>query len=362
MIKKVFFTAALLVPGLAYGGNPSASLSVQVVPGSEPPPGIPCAVGPNYTGSIPPGAQAAGLTTCVANIDFTSTANFTYNGVTENWSNVATWWACAGASQPIWKLYPGAGTPNNCADVHIITDNGANALAMDLTAADYANGGQNAGVNGTYAITDSHAGWVFPNEVYVEVKQRLDTNTYNNPPQDPNGSGNYTIYASPFWEAVNGSVSWVEWDLAEIWGNANKNTYANIGAPLEWTHDGSCSNNLCYNPSSPQVCAPNNNCDLSIAHIYGMRNTEDSNGNIAYCGYMDNVQNASTCLTAAYHYGASDAAVNQRNWFQLQTGPLSYPNMTVPVTVRVITYFIRIWSCATWQTTNCANGLVTSNP
>jgi hypothetical protein len=32
MIKQLFFTAALLVPGLTYGGNPSADLSVQVVP------------------------------------------------------------------------------------------------------------------------------------------------------------------------------------------------------------------------------------------------------------------------------------------------------------------------------------------
>jgi O-glycosyl hydrolase len=32
MVRKLFFTAALLLPGLAYGGNPSADLSVQVVP------------------------------------------------------------------------------------------------------------------------------------------------------------------------------------------------------------------------------------------------------------------------------------------------------------------------------------------
>lgn len=32
MIKDLFFTAALLVPGLAYAGNPSADLSVQIVP------------------------------------------------------------------------------------------------------------------------------------------------------------------------------------------------------------------------------------------------------------------------------------------------------------------------------------------
>ena len=33
MMKKLFFATALLMPGLAYGGNLSADLSVQMVPG-----------------------------------------------------------------------------------------------------------------------------------------------------------------------------------------------------------------------------------------------------------------------------------------------------------------------------------------
>src|SRR5215831_15560422 len=32
MVRELFYTAALLVPGLAYAGNPSADLSVQIVP------------------------------------------------------------------------------------------------------------------------------------------------------------------------------------------------------------------------------------------------------------------------------------------------------------------------------------------
>jgi hypothetical protein len=35
-IKTLFFTVALLVPGLAYAGNPSADLTVQIVPGGLP--------------------------------------------------------------------------------------------------------------------------------------------------------------------------------------------------------------------------------------------------------------------------------------------------------------------------------------
>jgi hypothetical protein len=35
MIKKLFFLAALLVPDLAYAANPSADLSVQIVPAGK---------------------------------------------------------------------------------------------------------------------------------------------------------------------------------------------------------------------------------------------------------------------------------------------------------------------------------------
>ena len=39
MIKKLFFLAALLAPGLALGANPGANFSVQVVPAGSPSPG-----------------------------------------------------------------------------------------------------------------------------------------------------------------------------------------------------------------------------------------------------------------------------------------------------------------------------------
>jgi len=39
MIKKLFFMAALLMPGLAYGANPTAGLSVQIVPAGTCQPG-----------------------------------------------------------------------------------------------------------------------------------------------------------------------------------------------------------------------------------------------------------------------------------------------------------------------------------
>jgi hypothetical protein len=61
MINKLFFTAALLARGLAHAGNPSADLSVQIVPDGSPL-------------AVPAPAAAAGSTTQALNADFTSAA------------------------------------------------------------------------------------------------------------------------------------------------------------------------------------------------------------------------------------------------------------------------------------------------
>ena len=68
MIKKLFFVAALLAPNLAYAGNPSTDLSVQVVPPGDPPskcsgsancmllgPGTPLNSTPTIGSSLSPG-------------------------------------------------------------------------------------------------------------------------------------------------------------------------------------------------------------------------------------------------------------------------------------------------------------------
>src|ERR1700730_18026778 len=98
MIKQLFFMAALLVPGLAYGGNPSADLQVQIVPAGSPP--------------VPAAAQAANFTTLALNSDFTSAF----------YANRAHWLDCAGATNPIWyNVVYGVG-PAPCSNYAIIQD------------------------------------------------------------------------------------------------------------------------------------------------------------------------------------------------------------------------------------------------
>src|SRR6266478_9018702 len=79
MIKKLFFTAALLVPGLANGADPSATLPVQIVPSGSP-------------RAIPAGAQAAGFTTLALDADF----SLPFYATQSNWLD------CAGATSPQW--------------------------------------------------------------------------------------------------------------------------------------------------------------------------------------------------------------------------------------------------------------------
>ena len=156
MIKTLFLIGALLVPGLAYAANPSAPFSVQVV---DPPNGIACDVGPNYTGTIPAPARAAGFTHCVANYDFTQTQQFTTNGHTYQWSNLSSWLDCAGASNPLlWgKNY---GVAMNCSDVSVSTDGSLQVLRMQYLPSD---------TNGqTWLNTASQQG--YPNSAGIHIK------------------------------------------------------------------------------------------------------------------------------------------------------------------------------------------------
>jgi hypothetical protein len=156
MIKQLIFTVGLLAPGLAYGQNPSASFTDQVVPaGSDP---IACDVGTPYIGSIPAPAQAAGFTHCVANYDFTQTGSFTSGGNIYQWTNLSSWLECAGASSPLLYEHD-YGDPSNCSDISITTDGGAQVLQMIYTPTD---------TNGqTWLATDSSTG--YPNSAGIRT-------------------------------------------------------------------------------------------------------------------------------------------------------------------------------------------------
>jgi hypothetical protein len=157
MIKKLIFTAALLAPGLAYGGNPSANLTVQIDPVSN---SSACDVGPNYIGSIPAAAAQAGFTHCAANYDFTQTSSFTDSNGNHQWSNLSSWRSCSGSASSPFIMGFNGDVPCDTNHQNITTDSGTQVLALsyfltDEQAGHFGNSGVTFGPNGSstpYAV------------------------------------------------------------------------------------------------------------------------------------------------------------------------------------------------------------------
>ena len=102
--------AALLMPGLAHGANPTADLSVQIVPAGSAP-------------AVPAAAQAAGFTTLALNADFSQPE---YAG--------SSWFDCGGSenTDKVWhqddQLYNDGFPP--CSDIVQVNDGGN--IVLDL--------------------------------------------------------------------------------------------------------------------------------------------------------------------------------------------------------------------------------------
>jgi hypothetical protein len=171
MIKKLFFVAALLMPSLACGGDPTANLPVQIIPaGSDP--------------AVPAPAAAAGFTTLALDADFTSPA----------YSNPATWLAECGASpgaqNTIWHLIFNeqehaavAGAP--CDRAIITTDGGSQVLDVQwrpsdfsccsytLISLDWPAGEWGEGPSGPGGAAGGPNGTGLPQQGYVELTFRI---------------------------------------------------------------------------------------------------------------------------------------------------------------------------------------------
>jgi hypothetical protein len=377
MIKSLFFTATLLVPGLAYGGNPSAPLSVQVVPGSDPPTGIACAVGPPIA-AIPAAAAAAGFNTCILNMDFSDSTSFTYKGATVAWTSPNTWLDCKGASEPIFSAgtYGNGNGYYNCGDYNIITDtDGKTSLDVTVTQADFVAAG-----NYYYqTVQQTDTTWMFPMNIYMEYSTRGDTASLASPPT-PSGNCCYFVGAPFYGAAINGwkiggDRDWIEVDPDE-WYGGNPSTTYNYFNPWVGGERGPGGTNLGSNWNfgamtnpCPRPCTT-----MGQYNTIGIRTTSNTSGNIAVCGYSNingignPTQGGGACQTGNYATGASDVAATNLNYMTFPyiaingNGSPNSPFTAIPTTLHSIWRRLVIFSCSTWQTTVCANGLVTSNP
>ena len=367
----VAYIAAVVVATILYGMTSNGATLTQAVTlsGNTAGGGIPSFVGPNYRGSIPAAALAAGFNTVVLNMDISDSTPFTYQGATVSWPNISTWLDCAGAPQPIWLLDVASGP--SCSDFSIVTDtDGQTSLASVLTPAEYnANPGE---------ITDlqSATPWMFPNNVYFEDTKRVDQNSLNNPPQ---GSGVGPFWVAPYYGAavagfrIGNPRNWVEWDHGE-WISASSSAgdnYVNQTVAGEFTTDGSCTQPGQHCGFYPLItpCCTRPYSGFGSYNVQASRISSDTAGNFAQCAYSGlgvgttPAQNTpGGCQTYQYIAGASDPAITNTNYILYPYTEIGVPGYTLPVAMRVLLRKILILSCSKWQTTACNTGVVTSNP
>ena len=343
MFKKVLLAGALLLaPVLAYGASPSTDLSVQIVPAASPisPPsnGIACDIGPNYMGSIPAAAQAAGFTHCAANYDFTNSA----------YSNTATWLDCAGASFPQWTFY-GDNPSVPCSRVFMTSDGGVQVLDIQYNPS---TDGGTGSTNGTNSIQTSgsnnnsdisQALFTVPTGKYVEFVVRTDANLQNN-----NGCSD-GCEMNDFWTwGGNGNPNFIEWDFLEEYSNTN----GNGGIWHPWGGGNAGISGL----AEP---GQQGGYDPTQYHTYGFRIANDTSGDVAVCNYLDGTQLSNgtpPCATGNY------APVPLgREFLVLSSGPNSASNYAV--TGNYYVKSVRVWECPGGASGECysSSAQVTNN-
>ena len=332
MIRKLSCAALLLVPSLAYGENPSADLSVQIVP-----PGIACDIGPNYSGPIPAGAQAKGFTHCAANYDFTSTANFTYNGNTYNYSNLLSWLGlCGGSNPPLWYNTGYNSSASPCSDFNIVSDGGSNALHMQWTATDAGNGAAGTLMTsnpGGYPGQGSEQPFTWPQGHYTEGKFRLSPATLTALPSD---ADIFTYFGYTSFSSNN----YMEWDTYDF----------GTGGCVNWVKPGG-GNYFCGNGTPWRTIDPS--WSPTVYHTYGELAVSDGTANMQKCIYYDGSLHT-PCFGPFSIQSAPVVYAGRDNWYfglgdlQNITHPRT-PSTTMELWVKQITF----WDCPSWRTQQC---------
>jgi hypothetical protein len=377
MIKTLFFAAALLVPGLADAGTPSADLSGQIVPAGS---GISCDQGPNV-GAIPAAAQAAGFTHCALNADFTSNTTDA-NGI--NFSNTSTFIDQCGANTSIYHFSLGLGFgPNGgpgdtvapCNYATIVNDSAggaSQALKLIYNSSDQANfltccANSSHPFNGPRVTQlswptnfNNSIGSNIPPFYYVEITFRI-------PQSSVTVSGGHTIpveFWNNAWQNEQDAIANFQFEAnsgctspCNNWGYA-----AGLGTFLNQNQYYRSPQGYVIGPDLPNPVYVDGS-DWDHYHTISFLLTSDTTA-IAQCTYKD--ESRRNCVEAGLD-PASTAATNQRNnnfttWLGdaacYTSGAAAGCLTGFPVTMYITS--IRLWSCATYKTTNCTGTLITS--
>jgi hypothetical protein len=322
MIKKLFFTAALLVPGLAYGADPSANLPIQIVPAS----------------AVPAAAQAAGFTKLIISDNFQD----------PSFANTANWLDCAGASSPTWwRAWIGFSSYDGpCAAV--------------TQAVDSANGGQPAL---RLHWQDSYFSGSAPGPAHVALIQTTDS--AGNGRQTPPGF---------YMEVVARTDRAVVSGLAQAWIQAWSLTAATgVGYEIDGMEEcggGNCVSGNIHNNNGFNSCAYNGSIgcfgcppvqgcgfDITQYHTYAWRQTS-AGTDIVFCDYIDGSLEGCSSIQPTSTELAGLAMVHQLGVGVSSTNtPLGNGSAGKNMWVKSV----KVWSCAAVNSGALCNSS-TNNP
>jgi hypothetical protein len=368
-----------LIPLLASSLALALNSAPQQVPppGTTTPPGLttplgttPCDIGPPYTGAIPAAATQAGFTHCAANYDFTYTGSFTDSLGTHQWSNLSSWFSCAGTigAPYLWfyaYVYNAGNVGCDTSHQNITTDGGVQVLALSYYLTD-ANAGNYFNVIQSEASgVTSNATNPFPEQSYFEIVMRPTATTSL-------ASGFTEFFDTSAFTSVSGAPCFISND--QEWDQGASAT--GVGMPL-W-------NTTCGTGSGRGVGVTTNN-DGHISTSYGTFGALMTADNVSAFGGCDYWASGAvnglpksafgSCLTnqngvpGSLSNGvytvippSSSPIFSTRLYRYVSEGPHSVRSWTA---TSHTTYIQRmtVWECAGWATGPCiTNPVITTTP
>lgn len=334
MIKKLF-VAALLVPGLAYGANPSADLSVQIVPAGSPAPAVPAQ------------AAAAGFTTQVLNADFTQT--------TGTWSNTANFMTNCGAAESVpnqpatWHFtafdWPSR-NPLSCLPyTQLVTDSGSQVLKF-VQPKNGSEHDQDMGFPHQLGGGSDVTSWL-PPEYYSKIVVRMDNaGIWQSPDCCIRGQG-------VFWSTTTtyGGTAWWDEDFTEFGWAGDANSYKFEGQSQEGNHTGGFVSHCCSDTAFGAI-------DISSGyHTLETLVTSNETSNMSLCIWWDGsfvgCTGGGLTLGSGYAYKARDRA------YYLALNTINNSGRPPP-NADLIMYIksLQIFSCANFATGTCPGTIV----
>jgi hypothetical protein len=323
MIKKLFFIAALLMPGLAYAGNPSANLPVQIVPPQSGPP-------------VPAPAAAAGFTQLAINSDFSL----------PKYATLGNWLDCAGANPPEWwqgwiGVEYGSHVPCNSTYIGQVSDD--------------------PGVPGTGPVLHMHwdnALWQgYPN-IVGNMIETTDTAAHVNP-------GKYFTF---FYEEITARAGNLGLNNGYNLWNTGADGHSIEFDGLEVSSGGTDANACVHNNVSGTVpCtfyasypANHRGIDYTQYHTYAWRITSDGSTDAQWCTYIDNVKD--TCVGISPAAGQIAGDITVATVPQLIVGNRGVNGPPPSVIGDMYVKSVKVWTCPAWSPGNPLAHCYSSSP